>query len=184
VRIIGKRREAGTEDWSVKDKEPRTVPVCLELNQLLLDAFEHAEPGSGTVIAAGAINVNNISRDFSVLCRRAGVRRYSKPLHTLRKSCLTDWARQFPAHVVKEWAGHASIQTTDEFYLKVSEADYQAAAGWNFGDVTQLVTQPDNSKEDKEKPGFVNPGSESTSGKAGERIRTADVQLGKLAFYH
>ena len=47
-----------------------------------------------------ADKTENISRDFTALCSPAGVKRYAKPFHTLRKTCLTDRARQFPAHVV------------------------------------------------------------------------------------
>ena len=75
---------------------------------------------------------NNGWRNFGTVCERAGVARYSKPLHALRKSCLTDWANHFPIHTVKEWAGHTSISTTEQFYLKVGQTDYQQAATQNF----------------------------------------------------
>ncbi len=117
------------DEWTPKDRDSRIVPICPELHALLLEAFEAAEDGQMLVILAGAIVVKNTSRDFTVLCKRAGVTRYRKPLHTLRKTCLTDWARRFPAHVVAAWAGHANIETTSQFYLQVSEAEYERAAG-------------------------------------------------------
>ncbi len=64
-----------------------------------------------------------------VVCKRAKVTAYAKPFHALRKSCITDWAARFPAHVVKEWAGHADIRTTLKYYLKVSDGDHRKAAG-------------------------------------------------------
>ncbi len=117
------------DEWKPKDRDSRTVPICQELHTLLLEAFEQAEAGQTTVIPANGVVVKNNSRDFTVLCKRAGVQRYAKPLHTLRKTCLTDWSRSFPAHVVAAWAGHASIETTSQFYLQVSEAEYERAAG-------------------------------------------------------
>jgi hypothetical protein len=69
---------------------------------------------------------------------------------------------------LKEWAGHASIETTDVFDRKVGAADYEAAANEGLG-CAQLGT-------DKEK------NTENTG--AGEGIRTLDVQLGKLTLYH
>ncbi len=67
---------------------------------------------------------------------------YHKPLHTLRKSCITDWAGQYPMHVVKEWAGHANIATTQQFYLKVQDSDYERAATSSFWKkVTENVTE-------------------------------------------
>jgi hypothetical protein len=53
---------------------------------------------------------------------------YPKPLHTLRKSCITDWASRHPGHVVKQWAGHSDMDTTEQYYLQVSEAEYEQAA--------------------------------------------------------
>ena len=118
------------------------MPICPELNELLLAAFDEAEEGEERVIPAGSVSVKNISRNFTFLCKRADVTRYAKPLHTLRKSCITDWASNFPAHVVKQWAGHSDLQTTDRYYLQVSEAEYERAAATRMSqDVTQLPTQ-------------------------------------------
>jgi len=177
-----------SDEWKPKDRDHRTVPIVPALYALLLEAFEAAKPGSERVIAPGTIKVKNITRDFAVLCRKAKLPKYAKPTHTLRKSCLTDWAKQFPAHVVKEWAGHSSIETTDEFYLKVSDADYNAASGRFSEKGTQLGTQPAKNEEkpaetEKEEVSEADDNSGVTV-KAGERIRTVDVQLGKLAFYH
>ncbi len=33
-----------SDDWEMKDKDPRIVPICPELHGLLLDAFEQAPP--------------------------------------------------------------------------------------------------------------------------------------------
>ncbi len=168
------------EEWTVKDKDNRTVPIVPELQELLLDAFQAASEGQETVIAPKSIKKKNISRDFTVLCRRAGVQRYGKPLHTLRKSCITDWAHRFPIHVVKEWAGHASIQTTEKFYLKVSEADYEAAAKEGNDFLHNFLHNSAILPQNGETPESEDSGVIRTYDKAGERIRTADVQLGKL----
>jgi integrase len=40
--------------------------------------------------------------------------------HDLRRTCLSNWVVQgLSLHEVKELAGHASIETTDRFYLAV-----------------------------------------------------------------
>jgi integrase len=135
-------RVISQDDWEVKDKEARIVPICPELHELLLTAFDEAEEGEDRVIPAGSFSVRNISRNFSTLCKRADITRYAKPLHTLRKSCITDWAKQFSAHVVKQWAGHSDLNTTDRYYLQVSEAEYERAAATRMSsDSTQLPTQ-------------------------------------------
>jgi integrase len=38
------------DDWDVKDKDPRVVPICPELHELLLAAFDKAEEGEDRVI--------------------------------------------------------------------------------------------------------------------------------------
>lgn len=118
------------EEWRPKDKDSRTVPIVPELYQLLTDAFANAKPGQQLVID-GTINAKNVFRDIQVLWKVASVIPWKKPIHTLRKTCLTRWAREYPQHVVKEWAGHASEETTAQFYLKVGESEYQRAAGIN-----------------------------------------------------
>lgn len=81
------------------------------------------------VVAEGSVCLGNPGRTFDRLCKAAGVARYGKPLHALRKSCITDWARTHPAHVVQVWAGHKSIQTTLKFYTRVSPADMDKGKG-------------------------------------------------------
>jgi len=96
----------------------------------------------------GSVSVKNISRNFDCLCKRADVARYAKPLHTLRKSCITDWAKHFPAHVVKQWAGHSDLDTTDRYYLQVSEAEYERAASTRMSqEATQLAENETNPAE-------------------------------------
>ncbi|MHC4574714.1 MAG: tyrosine-type recombinase/integrase [Planctomycetota bacterium] len=131
IRVVAK------ENWQPKDKDSRRVPICPELQRLLLDAYNHAKPGQRHIIEG--IAVMNLWRDFNVLRQRAGVDPYSKPFHTLRKSCITDWAASYPAHVVKEWAGHSSLDTTDRYYLRVPESEYERAASNKFWHKTTQV---------------------------------------------
>jgi integrase len=67
------------------------------------------------------------------------------PYHTLRKSCIRDWAGKFSAHVVEEWAGHSDLNATDRYYLQVPESKYSRAADYSFWQeqvqITQNVTQ-------------------------------------------
>ncbi len=88
------------------------------LKSLKLDAFVVPRP-----ICAG-----NIDRGFPVRCRRARVKPLAKPLHTLRKSCIDDWAKiGYPPSVVQAWAGHKNIKTTMMYYSKVDKRDVKRA---------------------------------------------------------
>jgi hypothetical protein len=124
--VISRDDDSEAGGFTVKDKDARVVPIGPELYGLLRDALD---PDADLVIPQGAVVYSNVWRDFQVIATRAGVARYKKPIHSLRKSCITDWAAGFAAHVVKEWAGHADIRTTLQYYLKVSESEYDRAAG-------------------------------------------------------
>lgn len=143
------------QDWKPKDRSPRTVPICPNLGRLLLEAYDKAADGPGRVVCIRSLAA--VNRDFFRLLDRAGVPRYSKPFHTLRKNCITDWAQDFPMHVVKEWAGHSSLVTTDEYYLKVSPAEYKSAAEADFwGGPAEKNTQPEkNIGLDKDEPKHI-----------------------------
>ena len=118
---------------------------------------------------------------MQVLFKRASVQPYSKPFHTLRKSCLTDWAQRFPQHVVSEWGGHSDIQTTNEYYLQVPASEYDRCAQEGFFE--ESPKKPDfdeknaQNEENRRRQHIVN---QEVSNKAGERTRTVDVQLGRI----
>jgi integrase len=179
-------RVISQDDWEVKDKDARIVPICPELHALLLTAFDEAEEGEDRVIPAGSFSVRNSSRNFSTLCKRADVTRYAKPLHTLRKSCITDWAKQFSAHVVKQWAGHSDLNTTDHYYLQVPEAEYERAAATRMSpDSTQIPTQlADNEANLAEKEHHENSQpspSQELPETQGDNTSNHDAQLTQLA---
>ena len=56
---------------------------------------------------------------------RAKVSKFT--FHDLRRSCITNWAKSLPIHVVQDLAGHSDIATTRSYYLSVSKADMHEA---------------------------------------------------------
>ena len=68
---------------------------------------------------------NNVLRRFKTLCKRAKIKIYS--VHDLRRSCITNWAKSLPVHVVQMLAGHSDIKTTQTYYLSVQEEDIKKA---------------------------------------------------------
>jgi integrase len=221
-------------DWKPKDGDARTVPIRPELYDLLQKA-RLGDCVAEMLIPPGDVGRTNIWRDFETVFKRAGVPRYSKPMHSLRKSCITDWAAVHPSHVVQEWAGHSDYRTTAQHYLKGSDADYRKAAGLtessggeareekqsgepgqspsgsprsglegrrdkadgplaeNVGDPSRRSADATEGADHSTAGGEMtqklpqNPESDPSNRRnsiAGEGIRTPDVQLGKLAFYH
>ena len=69
--------------------------------------------------------LNNLLRRFKTIVKRAGVALAT--LHDLRRSCITNWARELPIHVLQKLAGHSDIQTTQRYYLVVEQRDFDEA---------------------------------------------------------
>ncbi|GMU82394.1 MAG: hypothetical protein AMXMBFR47_22650 [Planctomycetota bacterium] len=170
--------------WAQKTKRRRIVPIAPELMPILRDALQHASVGEPLVISG--IVAQNVWRDFGVIRKRASVPKYAKWCHTLRKNREGDWmAAGFPFHVVVEWMGH-SEEVARQHYLRVNDADLDAATRTAIaGELTQKLTQIESEprlEALEDEPQTLK--LEDFMKKAGEGIRTLDVQLGKLAFYH
>lgn len=141
------RREASgyVQEWTPKDHERRELPVPKQTLDLLEELKGAAPPRCPYVFMDEARwvyfknrvdqklfkpetsdLVNNVLRKFKTLCKRAEVGQFT--LHDLRRSCITNWARQgLPIHVAQQLAGHADIKTTQTFYLSVQEEDLEKA---------------------------------------------------------
>ena len=66
---------------------------------------------------------SNTSRDFRLQLRKAEIEVESGntlSIHTLRKSCILNWANGLPMIVTKELAGHSNIVTTQKYYCQVN----------------------------------------------------------------
>ena len=63
--------------------------------------------------------VNNYLRDFKVIQSKAGTKRGS--IHDIRKTFGTRMAQHVKIQELKELMGHASITTTADFYVDVTE---------------------------------------------------------------
>jgi len=72
----------------------------------------------------------NAGREFARHWKNAGIEvepDKKLSIHTLRKSCIQNWADGLPMNVTKELAGHSSIATTVKYYTKV-DAYHRAKA--------------------------------------------------------
>lgn len=119
-------------------KEAR-IPMCAELEQILRAARRDSLRFDDLVVpqpraykkenrrGQGFVSMSNLKRVFESIRSRAGVEAYGDPLHTLRKSCINDWARKHPPNAVMQWATHSSIETTMKYYSKVSPEDEKRA---------------------------------------------------------
>jgi integrase len=141
---VGRKEGNGAiQPWQPKDHERRTVPLPDEAVALLAKWQAEAPEGcpyvfmeagrwesyrqrlSGKAWRAGQDLVNNQLRRFKTICRRAGVGPYT--IHDMRRSCITNWARRLPTHVVQQLAGHSDIKTAETYYLSVQPEDLAKA---------------------------------------------------------
>lgn len=128
------QKTATTSDTGGK----RTVPVEPRLHDVLLAAFEAAPDGASRTCD---INPANLRRDFGVIQKRAGLAAWPKPFQAMRKNRTTEWACQYPQHVVSEWMGHDE-DVSAEFDLRVPEELYAKAAAVDPAtDLAQNVAQ-------------------------------------------
>lgn len=131
------------QKWAPKDHEVRSIPLPKQAVDLLT-ALQSAAPEKCPYVFMNAERwnyyrqhvearkwnsrcdlVNNWLRRFKTLCKQAGVGGFT--LHDLRRSCITNWARNLPIHVTQQLAGHSDIHTTQGYYLSVQADDLAKA---------------------------------------------------------
>jgi len=143
IRVVSKDSGAALVAWEPKDHEGRVLPVPAGVVQMLADLQADAADGCPYVfvparrwayIVKARANgtwkdsqslLNNLNSRLATLRKKAGLAKFT--YHDLRRSCITNWARAMPAHVVQKLAGHSSIKTTQEYYLSVQEDDLEKA---------------------------------------------------------
>lgn len=143
IRVVAKPELDGLPAWHPKDYQLRRIPVPDLTIDLLTRLHANADEGSRFIFLAtnrvawirqkresgqwseGQAMLNNLDRNFKRIAGRAKVGDVS--LHDLRRSAISHWARQMPAAVVKESAGHASIETTLKYYVKIRAEDMAQA---------------------------------------------------------
>lgn len=144
IYIRAKEPTEHTVEWEPKDHENRLVPVSDESTQLLANLQTESKEGFPYVFISPerfeiikrreeaklwnsrSETVNNMSRDFEVIRRRAGL--LDCTLHDLRRSAITNWAQHLPIQVVQQLAGHSNITTTRKYYVSVRSEDIVSAS--------------------------------------------------------
>lgn len=86
--------------------EPRLAVV---LTRIMQDA-----PAGSVGPCHGVLRANLYRQTWAIL-KAAGVPRYHKPYHTLRKCLVTDWQAKYPPLDVAAWLGH-DVRVAAEYY--------------------------------------------------------------------
>jgi len=103
--------------FASKTGRNRIVPIVPTLFQELQDAHERAPDRSQLVVA---LSRNNLHRGLEAIVKRAGLLPWDDLWQTLRRSCETQWALEFPQHVVSQWIGH-SVAISLKHYVQTPE---------------------------------------------------------------
>ena len=138
VDVAPKKHSVDTWEWHIKDTERRTLPLTAELVRLLVEHHMSQPEGCPYVfvpmaryeriqdfrragqwtVEKGRSLLSKFCHHFNKIRSLAGIR--TGTFHDLRRTCLSNWIVQgLSLHEVKELAGHASIETTERFYLAV-----------------------------------------------------------------
>lgn len=128
--------------WQVKDTDRRTLPLTMELTQMLADhqsrqpegcpyvfvpparyRFIQAElraKGKWTYSDSRLKVISNFGRDFGLILRKAAVK--TGEFHDLRRTAISNWlAEGLSEFEVMKLAGHADFKTTHKFYLRLRD---------------------------------------------------------------
>ncbi|MBL7107107.1 MAG: tyrosine-type recombinase/integrase [Phycisphaerae bacterium] len=143
LHVTRKPKVTWVQPWQPKDCEMRVIPLP-EQTLNLLTTWQSVAPEECPYVfmeherwdfyrkkmeadtwKPGQSLSNNVLRRFKTLCKRAKVKIYS--VHDLRRSCITNWAKALPVHVVQMLAGHSDIRTTQMYYLSVQPEDIKKA---------------------------------------------------------
>jgi len=116
-----------TNPGNAKDTKhrTRTVPIDPMLYSLLFEAYNDGQAGEWVCSGARSTAMHRV---IEKICKLAGIEPYTKPCHTLRKNCETDWSEKYPIQAVTDWLGN-SPQVALAHYLRTEDGLFDKAAG-------------------------------------------------------
>jgi integrase len=113
----------------------RVIPLFPAVRPFLETAWEQAPEGAEYVIpeeyrrraqGPGGWANANLRTTLEKIVRRAGLETWPRLWHSMRASCETDLARQFPLAVVAKWLGNTQAVAM-RHYVDVTDADFERA---------------------------------------------------------
>lgn len=102
--------------------------ACPQLQTILADAFERADPGATFIVPMAARNGVNLRTHLERVITKAGHKTWPRLFQNLRASYETDWVERYPAHAVAKWLGH-SPNVAAEHYPMSREHHFEDVVG-------------------------------------------------------
>ena len=125
----------------------RVIPLFPAVRPVLEAAWDEAPDGAEHVIpeeyrrrahGPGGWANANLRTTFEKIIRRAGLEPWPRLWHSMRASCETDLARQFPLAVVAKWLGNTQAVAM-RHYVDVTDADFERAIVGDFPTTQQAA---------------------------------------------
>ncbi len=113
----------------------RVIPLFPTVRPFLEAAWDEAPEGAEYVMpeeyrrraqGPGGWANANLRTTLAKVVRRAGLEPWTRLWHSMRASCETDLARQFPLAVVAKWLGNTQAVAM-RHYVDVTDADFERA---------------------------------------------------------
>jgi len=106
----------------------RFVPICPELEAILAECFEAAEPGAEFVIMRYRGARSNLRTQLGRIIADAGLKPWPKLFQNMRATRETEWIKEenFSESTVSEWVGH-TVAVGRKHYHQSMEADFERA---------------------------------------------------------
>lgn len=126
----------------------RVIPLFPAVRAYLEAAWDIAPEGAEYVIpeeyrrraqGPGGWKNANLRTTLEKIIRRAGLEPWPRLWHSMRASCETDLARQFPLAVVAKWLGNTQAVAM-RHYVDVTDSDFERAAAGD-GNAAQKAAQ-------------------------------------------
>ena len=112
----------------------REVPICPDLYDVLLAAFDAAADGQVTVCG---LNENNLTRHGQAHIKAAGMTPWPKTFQALRSSCENDWKVNGTAEATyAAWSGHGET-VSRKHYTSPTDIEFAAISRAHLGHTSE-----------------------------------------------
>ena len=102
------------------------IPMFPELEPLLREVFDAAEPGTVHVITRYRGTSTNLRTQLHRIIKKAGLDPWPKVFQNLRSTRETELAETYPMHVVCRWLGNSQLVAA-KHYLQLTDDHFQRA---------------------------------------------------------
>ena len=133
-----------------KGKPWRRIPICPRLVEILRSLKPENCTAEDYLVNLAAYRTDrqrgwhgvNVRQQFTRHLESGGIGKIQRAFRLFRSSCLTDWAKDHPIHVVAAWAGN-TVAVAAKHYLTLVDHDWVKATASTTKTTTILPSNSD-----------------------------------------